>query len=140
MAFPILHPFPLVSPDCPFCQLDQLNTVRTDQHAIAFRDRFPVSHGHTLVIPRSHVESLYDAPSAERRAVWQLVEAVRAELARELRPDGFTIGINDGAAAGQTVGHAHVHIIPRYSGDVPDPRGGIRWVIPQAAPYWSEGG
>jgi diadenosine tetraphosphate (Ap4A) HIT family hydrolase len=73
----------------------------------------------------------------ERAAVWALVAEVRGLLAEEFGPDGFTIGLNDGPAAGQTVPHAHVHVIPRRSGDVPDPRGGVRWVVPHKAAYWT---
>jgi diadenosine tetraphosphate (Ap4A) HIT family hydrolase len=65
---------------------------------------------------------------------------VRAELSASYDADAFTIGVNDGEAAGQTVGHAHIHVIPRYAGDVPDPRGGVRWVIPDRAPYWEQDG
>ena len=68
--------------------------------------------------------------------VWRLVSHVRKELESEFHPDGFNIGVNDGEAAGQTLPHVHVHVIPRFSGDVPDPRGGIRWVVPDKAPYW----
>lgn len=68
--------------------------------------------------------------------LWELVAAVRSELSERREPDGFNIGINDGAPAGQTVDHAHIHVIPRYSGDAEDPRGGIRWVIPERAPHW----
>jgi len=68
--------------------------------------------------------------------VWRLVSHVREELESEFHPDGFNIGVNDGESAGQTVPHVHVHVIPRFKGDVPDPRGGIRWVVPENAPYW----
>ena len=68
--------------------------------------------------------------------MWRLVDRVRASLAAELDPDGFNVGVNDGAAAGQTVAHAHVHVIPRFEGDVADPRGGVRWVVPDRARYW----
>ena len=68
--------------------------------------------------------------------MWDLVSQVRARLVEDLQPDAFTIGVNDGVAAGQTVPHAHVHVIPRWGGDVPDPRGGVRWVIPGKADYW----
>lgn len=122
---------------CPFCTIiAEAKHREANDHAVALPDAYPVSHGHTLVVPRRHVESLSRLADSERGAVWALVEAARARLAAEERPDGFNIGINDGAAAGQTVPHAHVHVIPRYVGDVPDPRGGIRWVIPDKAPYW----
>jgi diadenosine tetraphosphate (Ap4A) HIT family hydrolase len=105
---------------------------------VAFSDAFPVAEGHTLVLPRRHVASLFDLPDEELAAIWRLVAEVRQKLAAELNPDGFTVGVNDGAAAGQTVPHAHVHVIPRRAGDVADPRGGVRWVVPAKAPYWVE--
>jgi diadenosine tetraphosphate (Ap4A) HIT family hydrolase len=123
---------------CPFCHLEPSRIRRDNEFALAFADAFPVAEGHTLVIPRRHVASLFDLPAEEQAAVWRLVGLARDRLLAELSPDGFTIGVNDGVTAGQTVEHAHVHIIPRRRGDVPDPRGGIRWVIPGRAPYWVE--
>lgn len=70
--------------------------------------------------------------------MWKLVAEVRSRLTDDLQPDGFNIGLNDGEAAGQTVMHAHIHVIPRWKGDVPDPRGGVRWIIPDKARYWGE--
>ena len=105
---------------------------------MAIRDAYPVSEGHTLIVPSKHVISIYDLSVAEYDAVWDLVSQVRQRLVTDLRPDGFNIGLNDGMAAGQTVMHAHVHVIPRWGGDVSDPRGGIRWVIPNKAPYWEK--
>jgi diadenosine tetraphosphate (Ap4A) HIT family hydrolase len=123
---------------CPFCELPIGSIIDQNPHALAFRDRYPVAQGHTLVIPRRHVRSPFDLDAEELAALWSLAALVRQSLADELSPDGFTIGVNDGAAAGQTVMHAHVHVIPRWNGDVADPRGGIRWVIPARAPYWDE--
>jgi diadenosine tetraphosphate (Ap4A) HIT family hydrolase len=84
------------------------------------------------------VSSIYKLEVYEQTAVWELVGMVRKHLLAQQKPDGFNIGFNDGLAAGQTVPHAHVHIIPRRHGDVPDPRGGIRWVIADNAPYWND--
>ena len=81
---------------------------------------------------------LSDLPVDVMEDVWRLVSDVRGALESEVRPDGFNVGVNDGEAAGQTVPHAHVHVIPRFSGDVPDPRGGLRWVLPDRAQYWEE--
>jgi diadenosine tetraphosphate (Ap4A) HIT family hydrolase len=120
--------------DCPFCSIRAF--VVETEHIVAFHDRFPVAEGHTLVVPRRHVDSVFDLTRAEFDTLWQVVTEVRERLRRELQPNGFTIGVNDGAAAGQTVTHAHVHVIPRCAGDVPDPRGGIRWVLPERACYW----
>jgi len=125
---------------CPFCSVPTSASSHQNDFALALPDVFPVSKGHTLVVPRRHVASLFDLPAPEQDAVWRLVSHVRTDLQHDLTPDGFTVGINDGAAAGQTVMHAHVHVIPRRRGDVPDPRGGIRWVCPDKAPYWLEGG
>jgi diadenosine tetraphosphate (Ap4A) HIT family hydrolase len=124
---------------CPFCHLQEPRIQLENYFAAAILDAFPVSKGHTLVVPKRHVSSLFELPEEELAAVWQLVAVVRKKLLAELRPDGFNIGINDGTAAGQTVMHAHIHVIPRRKGDVADPRGGIRWIIADKARYWTEG-
>lgn len=111
--------------------------VDADDHALVIRDGFPVSPGHTLVIPRRHLASFFDATPAERASLLRLLDVAKARLDREFSPAGYNIGINDGPAAGQTVPHLHVHLIPRYAGDRDDPRGGVRWVIPEKADYWS---
>jgi len=105
--------------------------------ALALFDAFPVAEGHTLVIPKQHVVSLFDLPERDLAEVWRLVVKVRAKLMADLKPDGFNVGVNDGQAAGQTVMHAHIHVIPRRKGDVADPRGGVRWIFPDKAPYWA---
>jgi diadenosine tetraphosphate (Ap4A) HIT family hydrolase len=105
----------VTSPTCPFCEVVSSQVVAANPAALAFRDGFPVAEGHTLVIPRRHVSSIFDAPIAELAELWALVAQVRDSLAHELRPDGFSIGVNDGVAAGQTVGHGHVHVIPQAS-------------------------
>ena len=104
---------------------------------MVIRDGFPVSPGHTLVIPRRHVGSLFDLETRERDALFDLLAAARRDLESELGPAGYNIGINDGPAAGQTVPHLHVHLIPRFAGDRADPRGGVRWIFPELADYWS---
>jgi diadenosine tetraphosphate (Ap4A) HIT family hydrolase len=123
---------------CPFCAVKRNRILIEAEQAIAFEDAFPVCAGHTLVIPRKHVASIYDLPLTEQAAVWELVSDVRQRLLASARPDGFNIGVNDGLAAGQTVMHAHIHVIPRRNGDVPDPRGGIRWILPGKAAYWTK--
>jgi diadenosine tetraphosphate (Ap4A) HIT family hydrolase len=105
--------------------------------AVWIRDAYPVSPGHSLVIPRRHVASFFEITPDERGAILELLDAAKAAAVAEFRPDGFNIGINDGPAAGQTVPHLHMHLIPRYTGDLADPRGGVRWVIPSKADYWS---
>jgi diadenosine tetraphosphate (Ap4A) HIT family hydrolase len=125
--------------DCPFCRLEANRIQLEGEFAVACLDGFPVTPGHTLVIPKRHVASLFDLPDEEQAVVWALVAQVRASLLTELRPDGFNVGLNDGPSAGQTVMHAHVHVIPRRRGDVADPRGGVRWVVPGKAASWSGG-
>ncbi len=121
---------------CPFCCLAEDRIWLETPTTFAFLDGFPVSEGHALVIPRRHVASLFDLPADEQASLWAEVARVRALLLAKHHPDGFNIGVNDGTAAGQTVPHAHIHVIPRYTGDLPDPRGGVRWVIPAKAKYW----
>jgi len=123
---------------CPFCSVPTARIWIETEHAIAFADEYPVADGHTLVVPRTHVASIYELSPPEQSAVWQLVAEVREGLLTGMKPDGFNIGFNDGLAAGQTVAHTHVHVIPRRDGDVPDPRGGIRWVIADNAAYWKK--
>jgi len=105
---------------------------------LLIRDGFPVSPGHSLVIPKRHVLSLFDTSEDERSDLFRLLDAAKHIISQELNPDGYNVGINDGAAAGQTGPHLHIHLIPRYSGDLADPRGGVRWVIPGKADYWSK--
>src|SRR5262245_1219321 len=124
---------------CPFCHLEGARVVLENEAARAFPDAFPVAGGHTLVVPKRHVAGLFDLPEAELAALWRPLAQVREKLTAEFMPDGFTVGVNDGPAAGQTVMHAHVHVIPRRVGDVADPRGGVRWVLPAKARYWAEG-
>lgn len=125
------------STPCPFCVFPPARVLLRNDSAIAFRDAYPVSPGHTLVIPARHVASFFDTTPEERTSMLTLLDAAKQQLRSALDPAGYNIGINDGAAAGQTVGHLHIHLIPRYPGDRPDPRGGIRWVIPENADYWT---
>lgn len=122
--------------ECPFCAIRPEEIVRSNGAAIAFADRFPVSAGHTLVAPRRHVERAEDLPEAEFAQLFALVREVARDLAGRDGVDGVNAGFNSGAAAGQTVWHAHVHVFPRRTGDVPDPRGGVRRAIPSRAAYW----
>ena len=121
---------------CPFCNLSQERIVAASEHMRAIRDAFPISPGHTLLLPRRHVGSLFDLTVVEWVELGQLLVEVRAALRNEFQPDGFNIGINEGVAAGQTVRHPHLHVIPRYHGDHPEPDGGVRWVLPEKAKYW----
>jgi len=115
---------------CPFCDLDEARIVSSSRAALAIRDSFPLTDGHTLVIPRAHVKSLYELDVEDQDAVWKLVSYLREKIKQEYGVDAFNIGINDGSNAGQTIEHAHVHVIPRRHGDVLDAKGGIRNIIP----------
>lgn len=125
------------SASCPFCALEGERVLFRNDSAIAFRDAYPVTPGHTLVIPVRHMASFFDTTPEERASLLSLLDAAKQQLQSEFGPAGYNIGINDGAAAGQTVGHLHIHLIPRYTGDQPDPRGGVRWVISEKADYWT---
>ena len=131
------YPIPVSRhPDCPFCNLSADRVLMETATTIAFLDGYPIAEGHTLVIPRRHVASVFDLTEHDQQQLWRQVASVRQLLAQRYRLDGFNIGVNDGGAAGQTVPHAHVHVIPRRKGDVPDPRGGVRWIMPGRARYW----
>ena len=128
----------LFSLDSPFLTLPVDRHVASNALAFAIRDGFPVSPGHTLIVPRRLVATWFDATREEQVAMLELIDVVKALLDAELRPDGYNIGINAGAAAGQTVMHLHLHLIPRFAGDVPDPRGGVRHVIPGKGNYLAD--
>ena len=127
---------PTANDACRFCSVSADELLISEPLAYLRRDRFPLTPGHCLVIPRRHVVSLFDTTSEERAAIFALLDQAKAMIDAERRPDGYNIGINDGAAAGQTILHLHVHLIPRYLGDTTDPRGGVRWVFPDRARYW----
>ena len=121
---------------CPFCPPRPDQVLIERPLAFLQRDTHPVSDGHALVIPRRHVASFFDTTPEERHAMFELLDEAKALLDRAHRPDGYNLGINNGQAAGQSVMHVHLHVIPRYRGDKSDPRGGVRWVLPDKAAYW----
>lgn len=123
------------TPECPFCALPTERVMAANEKAVAVLDAYPVSAGHTLVLPRRHVASFFDLTVPEVTAIYQLLCQVRLRLQSTHRPEGYNVGVNVGQAAGQTVFHAHVHLIPRYPGDVAVPDGGIRNVIPGKGKY-----
>jgi len=123
---------------CPFCTIMPEKIIAQNAHTFTVRDTLPVSPGHTLIVPKRHIAGIFDAEPDEVAALWEAVQQARVQLLKEFSPDGFNIGINDGLAAGQTILHLHIHIIPRYKGDMPDPRGGIRWIFPDKAVYWKD--
>ena len=103
--------------------------------SLSFFDGFPVSPGHALIIPRRHVASFFDLTQDERQDMFNMVDDVKRILDDRFHPDGYNIGVNIGEAAGQSIFHVHLHLIPRYSGDIPNPRGGVRGVIPHKQSY-----
>ncbi|WP_100372086.1 HIT family protein [Bacillus sp. FJAT-45037] len=118
---------------CPFCSITTY--ILENDLAYAIYDQYPVTEGHILVIPKRHVADYFEATSEEQVAVQSLVKGARSLLLDTYSPDGFNVGVNCGDAAGQTIFHAHVHVIPRYNGDVEEPRGGVRGVIPAKQSY-----
>lgn len=122
--------------ECPFCSWPEDRIWLESEGAIVVPDNYPAAEGHCLVLPRAHVKSLWELSLDDQTEVWDLVAEVRAVLVDRYSPDGFTVGVNDGLAAGQTITHAHVHVIPRHLGDVPDPTGGLRGILPHKARYW----
>lgn len=125
--------------DCPFCCVPAEAVIARNALFLALADGFPVSPGHTLIVPVRHVASFFDLDDRERQAMLELVGEVKAILKERHHPAGFNVGWNDGPVSGQTIMHFHLHVIPRYEGDVPDPRGGIRWIFPDRARYWEDG-
>src|SRR6185436_884035 len=118
-----------------FLEIPEASWVAANELAFAFRDRYPVSDGHTLVVTRRVVPDWFSASRGERVALLELVDEVKRQLDRELQPHGYNVGFNAGSAAGQTVMHLHIHVIPRFRGDMDDPRGGVRHVIPSKGNY-----
>src|SRR5512139_734506 len=123
---------------CPFCFPDGTRVFHAGELVLGLWDGYPVSPGHALLIPRRHVASWFDVTPQERTELTEAIGVAQQAIRQRHSPDGFNIGVNVGEAAGQTVSHLHVHIIPRYDGDVRDPRGGVRHVIPSTAAYPTE--
>lgn len=121
--------------DCPFCSISQSEVIEEAPLVISKRDLYPVSNGHSLIIPKRHLATFFEASLEERNELIDVLERTKQALQEEFNPDGFNIGINEGADAGQTVMHLHIHLIPRYKGDMQDPRGGVRGVIPEKQKY-----
>ena len=111
--------------------------IHASENGMVVRDGYPVSSGHSLIIPKYHYPDFFSLPEHIRGELFQLVDIAKSQLDDELSPDGYNIGINSGETAGQTVPHLHIHLIPRFTGDMHDPRGGVRWIFPEKAKYWT---
>ena len=129
--------------NCPFCAINNTKShervVASNNLAFAIRDGYPVTDGHSLIIPKRHTQSFFDLTADEQQALLALMETAKHGIDAEFAPNSYNVGINDGPAAGQTVPHVHIHLIPRYRKEGVDPRGGVRWVVPGKADYWSRG-
>lgn len=120
---------------CIFCNLSKEKIILENEYTQAFFDEFPVSKGHMLIIPKRHVSSFFDLTKQEHDAVLELLQICKKKLEKLYAPNGYNIGVNIGEYAGQSIFHVHIHLIPRYKGDTPNPRGGIRGVIPSKQNY-----
>ena len=124
---------------CPYCTFAPEKILGENEHVVWTLDANPVSPGHSLIVPKRHVESFFETTPAEREAILSMLDRAREHVERTEAPAGYNIGVNDGTAAGQNAFlHLNVHLIPRFTGDCKDPRGGVRWVIPDRANYWSQ--
>jgi len=120
---------------CLFCDMAQNKKLHDYQHCYVIKDEFPVSKGHLLIISKEHVETWFHASDAAKIEMIKVLDSLKVALDEELHPDGYNIGLNCGKAAGQTIMHLHLHLIPRYHGDTENPRGGVRGVIPSKQQY-----
>ncbi|MGM0381327.1 MAG: HIT family protein [bacterium] len=124
--------------DCPFCQIiaeNERDFLYRDDFFVAFYDKYPVNEGHTLLIPRKHLKVPGELPAEKGVNFFRAINDLREFLKEKYDPAGFNIGLNENTAAGQSIEHLHWHLIPRYPGDVEEPLGGVRGVIPDKQKY-----
>ena len=122
--------------NCIFCNLDPSRIEDRNEFFVAIKDLYPVTEGHTLIIPSRHVESFFELTRDEEIAMLDMLSSQKEELSQlDTTITGFNVGINDGEDAGQTIMHCHIHLIPRRKGDMESPRGGVRGVIPSKQSY-----
>lgn len=121
--------------NCIFCNIDEESKVLKNRDWFAIYDKFPVSKGHMLIIPYRHINSIQELYSSEAESLFEILNDAQLLLDTIYEPDGYNIGINLGKEAGQTIMHMHIHVIPRYKGDIENPEGGIRGVIPNKQKY-----
>ncbi len=121
--------------NCPFCNISEKDVILKNDLCYAIFDRYPVNKGHILIIPYRHFDNYFDATKDEKIAILNLIDEAKNYLDKKFKPDGYNIGVNIGQYAGQTIMHVHIHLIPRYKGDIGNPRGGVRGVIPEKRIY-----
>ncbi|MFA7139116.1 MAG: HIT family protein [Bacteroidales bacterium] len=121
--------------NCIFCNIEKERIVAENEAAYAIYDGFPVSQGHMLILPKKHFGNYFETDQQTKDELWKLIDECKEIMDKRFNPDGYNIGINCGEAAGQTVMHLHIHLIPRYRGDIKNPRGGVRGVIPHKRIY-----
>lgn len=123
---------------CPFCNIKKSDVIEESEYFFAKLDGYPLTDGHTLIISKRHVANYFDLTEAEQIDMIKFLNTVKKRTDKEFEVSAYNIGVNCGENAGQTISHVHIHLIPRREGDVDDPRGGIRWIIPEKANYWDE--
>tara|TARA_B110000902_G_C13997548_1_gene471365 strand:- start:19 stop:393 length:375 start_codon:yes stop_codon:yes gene_type:complete len=119
--------------DCPFCNISEF--ILENEHWICIYDNYPVSKGHILIIPKRHFNDYFLSKEIERSSFDKILFEVKEHLDKEYSPDGYNVGFNVNEEGGQSIFHCHIHVIPRYRGDVDNPRGGVRSVIPSKQNY-----
>jgi ATP adenylyltransferase len=124
--------------ECLFCRRIRLSEELLAERSacVALHDATPLNPGHVLILPRRHEPDMLALSSDELSSIMGLTQEIRGRLDQKYHPDGYNLGVNIGTAGGQTIGHAHLHLVPRYLGDVAEVKGGIRWIIPKRARYW----
>ncbi|MGL6185835.1 MAG: HIT family protein [Clostridium chrysemydis] len=120
---------------CIFCEYSKEDYIVENELCFAIYDKFPVNEGHALIIPKRHFPNYFDATSEEIKAMYDLSHKVKEIIDEKYKPDGYNVGVNVDTAGGQTVMHLHMHIIPRFNGDIEDPRGGVRRIKKQLVFY-----
>lgn len=125
---------------CPLCEEVETGggIVVDADTAVSLLDKHPVSPGHCLILPRRHIDSVWELSREDVMALYEVMAETQHIVRSRFEPDGYNIGVNAGKAAGQSIDHLHIHLIPRYFGDDVDPRGGIRWILPERAMHWDD--
>ena len=129
----ITNPMNPNNQSCPFCNIT--NPILQNNYWVCVYDKYQVTDGHTLIIPKRHTTDYFECSKDEKLSLIDMIDECKNYLSKEFKPQGFNVGFNVGEVSGQTIFHTHVHVIPRYKNDVPNPRGGVRGVIPSKQNY-----